>query len=66
MIEVGQKVKYDPFKAMSYSGVCEIRKTVVGVVIYVNHKRRWFTVENDGIRTTFRFTDIGQDVRIVK
>lgn len=66
MIEVGQKVKYDPFEAMSYLGVGEIRKPVVGTVIYVNHKRGWFTAENDGIRTTFRFTDIGKDVRIVK
>ena len=66
MIEVGQRVKYDPFQCMSYLGVGEIRQEVVGVVTYVNHKRGWFTVEKDGIRTTFRFTDIGKDVRIVK
>lgn len=66
MIKVGQRVKYDPFKAMSYLGVCEVRQVVSGVVTYINHKRGWFTVENNGIRTTFRFTDIGKDVRIVK
>lgn len=66
MIEVGQKVRYDPFKDMTYMGVGEIRKTVTGVVTYVNHKRGWFVVEHEGIKTTFRFTDIGKDVRIVK
>lgn len=45
MIKVGQRVKYDPFKAMSYLGVCEVRQVVTGVVTYINHKRGWFTVE---------------------
>lgn len=66
MIKVGQMVKYDPFQSMSYLGVGEIRKIVTGRVVYVNRKRGWFTVENEGIRTTFRFDDIGKDVRIVK
>lgn len=66
MIEVWQRVKYDPFQCMSYLGVGEIRQIVTGKVVYVNHKRGWFTVENEGIKTTFRFTDIGKDVRIVK
>lgn len=66
MIEVGQKVKYDPFQSMTYMGVGEIRQEVVGVVTYVHQKHRWFSVENSGIRTTFSFADIGKDVRIVK
>lgn len=66
MVAVGQMVKYDPFQSMSYLGVGEIRQIVTGKVVYVNHKRGWFVAEHEGMRTTFRFTDIGKDVRIVK
>ena len=66
MIEVGQRVKYDPFQYISYLGVGEVRRVVTGVVTYVNQKRGWFTVENNGIRTTYSFTDFGKDVRVVK
>lgn len=66
MICVGQRVKYDPFAAISFLGVCDIRKVVVGAVVYVNHKRKWFTVESEGVRTGFSFSDIGKDVRLIK
>lgn len=66
MISVGQRVKYDPFQAISFLGVCDIRKVVVGAVVYVNHKRKWFTVENEGVRTSFSFTEVGKVVKLVK
>ena len=66
MIKVGQRVKYDPFKAMFGFGVCEVRQIATGVVTYINHEHGWFMAESNGVRTTFNFFDIGKDVRIVK
>ena len=66
MVQLGQKVRYDPFKDMTYMGVGDIRKVVTGVVTYINHKRGWFMVEWEGLKTTFRFSDIGTNVKLVK
>ncbi len=65
MIEIGQKVRYDPFKDMTYMGVGEIRQIVTGTVTYINYKRGWFMVEHESMKNTFRFTDIGKSVWIV-
>ena len=64
MLEIGQKVRYDPFK--DYTGAGETRMRVTGEVMYINEKRGWFVALWDGVKTTLRISDIGKDVRLVK
>lgn len=66
MIRIGSRVEYDAFEAISFLGIGEVRKKVVGKVIYINRDKGWFTVECNGIRTTFRLTDIGDTVKVIK
>lgn len=66
MIKLGQKVRYDPLDSISALNVCEVRTRVIGTVVYINERRGWFCAEYQGLRTTFRFTDIGKSVRIIK
>lgn len=64
MLQLGQKVRYDPFK--DYIGKDDMKMRVTGEVIYINEKRGWFVALWDGIKTTLRISDIGKDVRLVK
>ena len=66
MIEVGQKVRFDPF-ATNKDSVEKIRITVVGTVVYVNKPHHWFSVMyNENQRTSFNFSEIGDSVRLCK
>lgn len=66
MIEVGQQVRFDAFK--EYSGFCSTLhdREAHGVVVYINHPHKWFTVEfgNPKQRTAFKFSQIGKDVTL--
>ena len=66
MIQVGQKVRFDPFNEIFGFGVAEARDIVTGKVIMVNEKHKWFSVEygDPKTRTSFNFADIGKDVKI--
>ena len=71
MIEIGQKVQFDPFKdAYGFGSNDNKGKTVIGTVIYTNKPNRWFLVEyNCGgatLRTSFLFCDIGKAVTVCK
>lgn len=66
MIQVGQKVRFDPFETASGFGINELRKEVVGTVIAVYHKHQWFSVLHGELRTSFKFCDIGDNVHICK
>lgn len=67
MIVVGDRVRFDPFQHMQshYDGC--YRGTVPGEVVEVNYKHKWFSVEYGCpvMRTSFKFVDIGKDVKVV-
>lgn len=68
MITKGQKVKFIPLKDIRVFGLGADNVEVIGVVTYINPKHRWFLAEYDGkgckLRKGFKFTDIGQSVRV--
>lgn len=67
MIEVGQKVRFDPFDESMGMGMDDLRGNIVtGTVVYVNEKRSWFSVEfgDPKARTSFKFCDIGKTVKL--
>ena len=65
MIQVGQKVEFDPFEYLTGYGVEDIRgETVTGTVDYVNYEHRWFSVVFENSRHSFKFHDIGEVVTI--
>lgn len=70
MIKVGQKVRFNPFKYLHVQGTSDIDAIVEGTVIYVSEAHRWFGVEysDDGEtwRTSFKFDDIGDNVKVVR
>lgn len=66
MIYVGQKVRFDPFESIHGFGVADFRVEVVGTVVSVNYKHRWFLVQHGELRTSFNFCDIGDSVKICK
>lgn len=68
MVEVGQKVRFDPLHYACGRGVELVRgNTVTGTVVMVNEPHQWFSVEygNPRQRISFKFADIGQVVNIV-
>lgn len=68
MIQLGQKVKFDPFGELTGFGSEDHKGNyVTGTVVYVNVRNKWFSVEygNPKARTSFKFCDIGKEVKIV-
>ena len=68
MIQVGQKVRFDPLKYATGFGAYEVRGVyVTGTVVMVNAPHRWFLVQyGENQRTSFKFSEIGQNVHICK
>lgn len=69
MIEVGQKVRLEPLKELTgFATKMNRKEAQVGTVIYVNRRHRWFLVEyfDRKLRTSFKFSQIGQDVELTK
>lgn len=67
MIEVGQKVTFDPFTEMrGFSSEMNRGKKVTGTVVMVNEPHGWFSVQYGSQRTSFMFTQIGKDVTLNK
>lgn len=72
MIEVGQKVQFDPVRG--HKGFVPKKeknakpKMVIGTVVYVNKPHKWFTAEYTAggtkLRTAFKFWDIGKEVTV--
>lgn len=67
MIKVGQKVRFDPFAEVR--GFCSgdfKGDYVTGTVVMVNEPHKWFSVEYGfpKMRTSFKFCQIGQAVKI--
>ena len=70
MIKVGQKVCFDPFDEITGFASEDSRgKTATGTVVMVCEPHKWFSVEYEcgGVkqRTSFKFSQIGKDVRIL-
>lgn len=72
MIDIGQKMRFIPyFNINEKDDEAQRReKMIVGKVIYVNRKHKLFTVKfNCGgtmMKKTFKFTDIGEDIFVVR
>lgn len=70
MIEIGQKVRFDPF-AESCGGGVDSRSGsfVVATVTYVNEPHRWFMCEyrssiGERIKASFQFWQVGKQVKL--
>ena len=68
MIQIGQKVQFDPLAFVT--GFCSMDNKgnlVTGTVVFVNKWGKWFSVEygEPKMRTSFKFCDIGKDVKII-
>lgn len=70
MIEVGQKVRFNPFHGVRQYGLGSVNDIVEGVVHYVHPTHCWFNVKYDNGGGTqligFKFYDIGKTVKLVK
>lgn len=67
MITVDEKVKFDPFSTIQgFASEDNRGNLVTGTVVYVNYEHKWFSVEygEPKMRTSFKFCDIGQAVKI--
>ena len=64
IVEVGQKVYFDPFvDAHNFYGCEAIRGGVTeGTVDFINEKGHWFSVVYGKLRTSFFFSDVGKKV----
>ena len=68
-INVGQKVRFDPFlETTGFSSEDFRGNYVTGVVVYVNelHKVFWVEYGKPKLRTSFKFCDIGKEVTLRK
>ena len=66
-VEVGQKVRFDPFKETTgFASEDHRNNPVTGTVVMINEPHQWFSVEygNPKMRTSFKFCQIGKDVLI--
>ena len=69
MINIGQKVKFNPVKGMQSANDIRTAESTIGTVKYVNAKHRWFSVEYGDdvkLRISFNFNDIGSSVKLCK
>ena len=69
-VKVGMTVSYDPYAELtgSFGQRDLIGEMVTGTVVYVNEERRWFTaVQENGVKTSFFFCEIGtgKDKKVV-
>ena len=68
MVQVGQKVRFDPFNTFIGCGADMITGNLVtGTVVMVNVPHKWFSVEygEPKQRASFKFCDIGQAVKVI-
>lgn len=68
-VNVGDKVRFNPFKGIHIPGFCSDKDTIVtGTVIEIHNEHSWFAVEYelDDVkqRTSFNFADVGETVSL--
>ena len=66
-VEVGQKVRFDPFEGAFGYGIEACRGRVTGTVVGVYPEHKWFSVVygEPKQRFSFKFADIGERVKFV-
>ena len=66
-IQVGQKVRFDPFETVFGYGVDALRGMVTGTIVKVYPEHKWFSVAygNPTQRISFKFCDVGERVKFV-
>ena len=66
-IEVGQKVRFDPFLTDKGYGIEVLRGMVTGTVVEVYKDHKWFSVVygEPKQRISFKFCDVGERVKFV-
>ena len=67
MVVIGDTVRFDPFYAITgFASEDNKGKLVNGTVVMVNYEHKWFSVEygEHKMRTSFKFCDIGEAVKI--
>lgn len=65
MVQVGQKVRFDPFETTTgFASEDNRGKPVIGTIVMINEPHQWFSVEygEPKMRTSFKFCDIGKEV----
>lgn len=68
MVEVGQKVRFDPLHyVVGYASELVRGNLVTGTVVEVYEDHKWFSVEygDPKARASFKFCDIGERVKVV-
>lgn len=66
MVRVGQKVRFDALEPCR-SSVERVIADTVGTVVYINDRHKWFSVQHgNNQRTSFKFSEIGQNVHLCK
>lgn len=68
MVTVGQYVEFDPLGHIDGCGAEYFKgDVIIGEVVYVNYKHRWFSVEygENNAKTSFNFADIGTAVTVI-
>lgn len=64
--QLGQMVRFDPFQSITgFSSELNRGNYVTGTVVYVNEPHKWFSVDLDGQRSSFKFCDIGDTVTLL-
>ena len=67
-IEVGQKVRFDPFRDITgFASDMNRGRDVRGKIVYVNEPHKWFLVEygKPKARVSFKFCDLGHGVQVL-
>ena len=66
-VEVGQKVRFDPFEGAFGYGIESCRGKVTGTIADVYPEHKWFSVVfgDPQQRMSFKFCDIGERVKFV-
>lgn len=66
-VRVGQKVQFDPWDDIKGIGIKDVCSTVTGKIVAVYPAHKWFSVVygNHRLRTSFKFSDIGNEVVIL-
>lgn len=68
-VNIGDKVRFNPFKGVHISGFCmNVDCVVTGTVIEIHNEHRWFGVEymlgDVKQRTSFNFIDLNETFSI--
>lgn len=67
MVTVDDVVRFDPFlQSTGFAADFHRGQMVFGTVVMVNYEHKWFSVEYGvpKMRTSFKFSDIGEVVKI--